>query len=352
MSAIARTIAAIGPLDDAIIAAARARQDSLAKPPGSLGRLESLAVQLAGIRAAIVPIDRPAVVVMAGDHGVAAEGISAYPASVTVEMVRTFLAGRAAINVIGSIVGARVVIVDMGTAEPVSCRGLIVRRIGDGTRNLAEEPAMSAAQANAAMEAGIEIAVELADDGIDLIVPGEMGIGNTTSASCIVAALTGNAPTRVTGRGTGVDRATMERKRAVVAGALVLHRDLLGDPRGVLAAVGGFEIAGLVGLCLGAASRRVPILLDGLISTAAGLAAASIAPALRAYLIAGHESVEPGHRVALAALGLRPLLTFDMRLGEGSGAALAIPIVRAAASTLATMALLSDVLPREGLENR
>ncbi len=348
VSVLARTIAAIKPLDAGVLAAARARQASLAKPPGSLGRLETLGVQLAGIRGAALPIEHPAIVVMAADHGVVAEGVSAYPASVTVQMVQTFLAGRAAINAIGATVGASLVVVDMGTATPIEVSGLVVRRIGDGTRNLAVEPAISRAQAHAALMAGIEISTELAASGVDLIVPGDMGIGNTTSASCIVAALSGLPAARVTGRGTGIDRVTLVHKRSVIERALRLHRDRLGDPLGVLAAVGGFEIAGLAGLCLGAASRRVPVLLDGLISTAAALVAAAMAPALPAYLIAGHQSVEPGHRIALSTLGLRPLLRLDMRLGEGSGAALAIPIVRAAASTLTTMASLADVLPASG----
>lgn len=344
MTSLETVAGSIGPLDGVALADATRRQRLLAKPPGSLGRLETLAIQLAGIRGGIRPVENPAVVVMAADHGVAAEAVSAYPATVTAEMVRTFLAGGAAINAITAVVGACVVVVDMGVSSRVDGPELIDRRIAAGTRNLAQEPAMYRWQAKAALEAGIGIADALAAEGVDLLVPGEMGIANTTSASCIVAAMTGHPPSAVTGRGTGIDEATRARKIAVIERALARQALDPTDPVGVLASVGGFEIGGLAGLCLGAASHRIPIVLDGLISTAAALIAVALAPLAESYLLAGHQSVEPGHRIALRMLRLRPLLRLEMRLGEGSGAALAIPIVRAAAEALATMASLENVV--------
>ncbi|HEV8699197.1 MAG TPA: nicotinate-nucleotide--dimethylbenzimidazole phosphoribosyltransferase [Candidatus Limnocylindrales bacterium] len=352
MSRLETIAGAIAPLDLAALADATRRQRLLAKPPGSLGRLEWLSIRLAGIRGGIGPLTTPAVVVMAADHGVAAEGVSAYPATVTAEMVRTFLAGGAAINAIAAAVGARVVVVDMGVSSRVDGPELIDRRIAAGTRNLAQEPAMSRWQAKAALEAGIGIADVLAAEGVDLLVPGEMGIANTTSASCIVAAMTGHPPSAVTGRGTGIDEATRARKIAVIERALARQPLDPTDPVGVLGSLGGFEIGGLAGLCLGAASHRIPVVLDGLISTAAALIAVAIAPLTLHYLIAGHQSVEPGHRIALRALRLRPLLRLEMRLGEGTGAALAIPIVRAATETLATMTLLENVVGEAHREAR
>ena len=349
MTSLETVAGSIEPLDGGALAEAARRQRLLAKPPDSLGRLESLAIKLAGIRGGIRPVRSPAVVVMAADHGVAVEGVSAYPASVTVEMVRTFLAGGAAINAIAAVVGARVVVVDMGVSIRVTGPGLIDRRVAAGTRNLAREPAMSRSQAELAINAGIGLADALVGEGVDLIVPGEMGIANTTSASCIVAVMTGHPPSAVTGRGTGIDETTRKRKVAVIERALARQALDHTDPVGVLASVGGFEIAGLAGLCLGAAKHRIPVLLDGLISTAAALIAVAVAPLTLSYLLAGHQSVEPGHRIALRALRLRPLLRLELRLGEGSGAALAIPIVRAAAGTLVSMATLDAVLPSDSV---
>ena len=352
MTSLETVAGSIEPLDRGALADAARRQRLLAKPPGSLGRLESLSIQLAGIRGGIRPVENPAVVVMAADHGVAAEGVSAYPASVTAEMVRTFLTGGAAINAIAAAVGARVVVVDMGVSFGVTGPGLIDRRVAAGTRNLAREPAMSRSQAEAAVEAGIGIADVLVRDGVDLLVSGEMGIANTTSASCIVAVMTRHPPSAVTGRGTGIDVATRNRKIAVIEQALARQAVDRSDALAVLASVGGFEIAGLAGLCLGAASNRIPVLLDGLISTAAALIAVAVAPLTVSYLIAGHQSVEPGHRIALRALHLRPVLKLEMRLGEGSGATLAIPVVRAAAGALTSMATLDAVLPLDPLATR
>jgi nicotinate-nucleotide--dimethylbenzimidazole phosphoribosyltransferase len=340
-----RTVALIHELDSEAMRRAEVRQSQLTKPAGSLGRLELLSVQLAGITGTERPrLHAAAIVVMAADHGVTAERVSAYPASVTVEMVRNVLAGGAAINALARAVHARVIVVDMGTFRPATHDDprLILRRIAAGTANLATGPAMTPAQALTAVEAGIEIAENLAARRVGVICAGEMGIGNTTAASAIIAAVTGRPAAAVTGRGTGLDDAGLARKVEVIERALDLNRPDPSEAFDVLAKVGGFEIGGLVGIMLGAARRRRVVLVDGLISTAAALLAVRLSPSLQGYLIAAHRSVEPGHQVALDALGLEPLLELDLRLGEGSGAALAVPIVRAAARTLAEMATFEE----------
>ncbi|MDP9375297.1 MAG: nicotinate-nucleotide--dimethylbenzimidazole phosphoribosyltransferase [Chloroflexota bacterium] len=337
------TIAAIGPLDDAAMAAARARQDTLTKPVGSLGRLEELAVRLAGITGRVRPaIDRKAIVVMAGDHGVTAEGVSAYPAAVTPQMVANFLRGGAAISVLARAAGARVAVVDVGVAAAIEGAGLVARKVTPGTRNMAAGPALTRAETLRAIEAGFDVLDEQAADGLDAVALGEMGIGNTTAASAITAALTGLPPAAVTGRGTGLDDAGLARKVAVVERALAVNRPDPSDPLDVLAKVGGLEIAGLVGVTLGAAARRIPVVVDGFIAGAAALLAAELCPRARDYLIAAHVSVEAGHRPILARLGLRPLLDLDLRLGEGSGATLALPLIDAAARLLDEMATFEE----------
>ncbi len=335
----------IPPLDADAMAAAARRQNELTKPTGSLGRLEELAIQLAGITGSAVPPipRRKAVIVMAADHGVAAQGVSAYPREVTAQMVLNFLAGGAGINVLARAAGARVVVVDMGVAGELPAHpDLRVVRIGPGTRDLAREPAMTRAEAEAAIAAGASVLEDEVARGLDLVATGDMGIGNTTAASAVVAALTGRPPAEVVGRGTGIDDATYARKVRVVEAALALHHPDASDPLGILAAVGGFEIGGLAGVILAAAAHRVPVVLDGFISGAAALLAASLAPACLPYLVAAHRSVEIGHRVALDRLGLRPLLDLDLRLGEGTGAALAMPIVEAALRAHAEMATFSE----------
>jgi len=339
--------AAIEPLDEAAMAAARAHLDRLTKPPGSLGRLEQLVVQLAGITGSPVPrVDRPAVVVFAGDHGVTARGVSAYPSDVTAQMVANFVRGGAAINVLADAAGAELVVVDVGvsgdgppanTAAPGAVR-LVRARIAAGTRDMTVEPAMRRDEAMAAIEVGRRIVDEMIAGGIDAIAVGEMGIGNTTAASALVAALTGQPPAAVTGRGTGLDADAVRRKVAVIEGVLDLHRPGPDDPLGALAAVGGFEIAALVGAILAAAEARTPVVLDGFITGAAALVAATIAPGIGSRLIASHRSTEPGHVVVIQQLGLDPLFDLDLRLGEGSGAALALPLIQAATLLLAGMA--------------
>jgi nicotinate-nucleotide--dimethylbenzimidazole phosphoribosyltransferase len=333
-------------LRDAIVApsagaAANAQRhlDALTKPPGSLGRLEELAVRLAALTGRAPRVSAPVIFTFAADHGVVAEGVSAYPQSVTAQMVENFLRGGAAVNVLARQMGARVVVADFGVATPLGAPpGLVVRRIGAGTRNMAREPAMTLAQAVTAIEAGAALAEEAIAAGADLLGTGEMGIGNTTAASAITAALTGAAVAVVTGRGTGVDDAALARKVAVVRRALDVNAVEGGEGLDVLAKVGGFEIAGLVGVILAGAAHRVPVALDGFIAGAAALVAVSLAPAARHALFASHRSAEPGHALALDHLGLAPYLALDMRLGEGTGAVLFVTLARAAAAIYGEMA--------------
>jgi len=322
-----------------LAAAAQRHLDSLTKPPGSLGRLEELALGLAVLRGGAPAVDRPVIFTFAADHGVVAEGVSAYPQVVTAQMVENFLRGGAAVNVLARQAGARVVVADFGVANPIG-RSPELRScpIAPGTANMTAGPAMTRAQAERAIEQGARLALEAIDGGADLLGTGEMGIGNTTAASAITAALTGAPPERVTGRGTGVDDAVLARKVHVVARALEVNAPDPRDGLDVLAKVGGFEIAGLVGVILAGASRRVPVALDGFISGAAGLVAVTLAPAARGALFASHRSAEPGHAAVLAYLGLEPYLDLDMRLGEGTGAALFVHLARAAARIWSEMA--------------
>jgi nicotinate-nucleotide--dimethylbenzimidazole phosphoribosyltransferase len=327
-------------LDQQAMESARQRQLQLTKPPGSLGRLEALSIQLAGITGQAQPrVDSKAIVVMAGDHGVTAEGVSAYPAEVTPQMVLNFLHGGAAINVLARQVGARVVIVDMGVAAPLDPHDdLLDRKVALGTANMAQGPAMTIEQAEMALAVGRDLAAQLAAEGVQLLGTGEMGIGNTTPSSALTAVLTGAPVTDVVGRGTGVDDDGLARKVEIVERALQVNRPAADEPLAALAKVGGFEIAGLAGLILGAAQARVPVVIDGFITGAAALVAARLAPAAVDYMIASHQSVEIGHRVILENLGLVPLFKLDLRLGEGTGAALAMHTIEAAARVLREMA--------------
>jgi nicotinate-nucleotide--dimethylbenzimidazole phosphoribosyltransferase len=314
------------------------RLDSLTKPQGSLGLMEELAMRVGQIQGTALPrASRKLVVVMAADHGVCSEQVSAYPSAVTAQMVRNFCEGGAAINVLARHAGAQVLIVDMGVAAKIAGNGHLSRKIGEGTRNFLEGPAMTADQSREAIETGIAIAGDAALAGLDLIAGGDMGIGNTTSSSVITALITRKNPSRMVGRGTGVDNKTLRRKRRVIADALHRHADWQ-DGLDLLRRVGGFEIAGLTGLILGAANHRVPIVLDGFVVTAAALVAAQICPAVTSYLIAAHRSAEPGHAFALEHLGLEPLLEWDMRLGEGTGAALVFPLIEASCKVVSEMA--------------
>jgi len=334
----------IPPLNRDSEAAARARQDTLTKPPGSLGRLESLAAQLAAITGQPIPtVARKAVIVMAGDHGVAASGVSAYPSAVTPQMVLNFVRGGAAVNVLARHAGARVVVVDVGVAADFDAHpGLLKRKIALGTQNLILGPAMTRAQAEAALQVGLDTVATEIDQGLDLVATGDMGIGNTTPSAAIVAAITGAPVAQVTGRGTGVDDAGLARKVAAIEQALSVNQPDPADALDVLTKVGGLEIAGLAGVMLGAAARRVPVVVDGFISGAAALIAAGLAPAVTGYLIPAHRSVEIGHRVLLAHLGLEPLFDLDLRLGEGTGAVLAFHLIEAAARLHAEMATFAE----------
>ena len=337
-------IKAIQPLDEAAMRAARARQDSLTKPRGSLGRLEELSIQLAGMKADPLPsVERKAVIVMAADHGVTLEGVSAYPADVTRQMVLNFLRGGAAINVLAYQARARVTVVDIGVAsdfEPLP--GLIRRKVMCGTRNLARGPAMTRAEAQQAIQVGIDILQEEAEKGLDLVATGDMGIGNTTPSSAIAAAMTGLPVAQVVGRGTGIDNTGLEHKRNVIGQALAVNQPNANDAMDVLHKVGGLEIAGLAGVMIAAASRRIPIILDGFISTAAAMIAVGLAPGVREYLIASHQSVEIGHRAMLQHLNLVPLLDLNMRLGEGTGAVLAFHLIEASTRILREMATFEE----------
>lgn len=341
---LAETIANIAPLDEQAMRAAAERQDQLTKPRGALGRLEALSVQLAGITACARPrLDRRTIVIAAASHGVAAERVSAYPASVTAQMVLNFLRGGAAINALADNAGADLVVVDAGVDPPLPAHPrLRSATLAPGTRNVLRERAMPYAHAEQIVGAGIALAHELADRGVQLLGVGEMGIGNTTAAAAIVAATTGAPVEQVTGRGTQIDDTQLRHKQHMIREALAHHWPDPQDGLDLLGAVGGYEIGFLAGCCLGAAARRVPVLLDGYITAAAALIALRLAPAVQPYLIAAHRSAEPGHAVALQALALEPLLNLALRLGEGSGAALAMPLVVAAARTLDEMATFSE----------
>jgi nicotinate-nucleotide--dimethylbenzimidazole phosphoribosyltransferase len=342
-----RTIAAVGPLDRAAMSAARARHARLTKPEGSLGRLEELAVKLAGIGGQALPaIAARVVVVCAADHGVAARGVSAYPSAVTAQMVYNFLAGGAAINVLARRVRARVLVADLGVDHDFP-PGLPVvgAKIGRGTADMTRGPAMSRADAARAVATGIGLARRVTrarKDGLTVVGTGDMGIGNTTASSAIVAAVTGAPVEDVTGRGTGIDGRTWERKVAAIERALAVNRPDPALPLDVLARVGGFEIGGLVGVILGTAARRQPVVIDGFISGAAALLAAGLCPAVRGFLIPAHASVEIGHRLVLEHLELAPLLTLNLRLGEGTGAAIAMQLLDDAVAVLREMATFEE----------
>jgi nicotinate-nucleotide--dimethylbenzimidazole phosphoribosyltransferase len=337
-AAIDDVLAQIPPPSGEAAAAARLRLDSLTKPLGSLGRLEDLAVRLCSITGVARPrVDRRAVIVMAADHGVTAHGVSAYPREVTVQMLANFAAGGAAINVLARRASARVVVVDVGVDGP-TVPGIVTRKVAHGSRDMTIGPALDRAEVERAIDIGVEILLGECVRGLDLVAAGDMGIGNTTAASAITAVMTGSPVASVTGRGTGIDDLALARKREVIERAIALNDPDPADPLDVLTKVGGLEIAGLVGVILAACSQRIPVILDGFISGAAALIAAALHPSVRHFLIAAHRSAEPGHAAALRALDLRPLLELDLRLGEGTGAVLAMPLIDAAAGVLAEMA--------------
>jgi nicotinate-nucleotide--dimethylbenzimidazole phosphoribosyltransferase len=353
LTSIHAIVLRIGALDADAVLRVRERHDQLAKPRGSLGRLEELAARLAGITGQTLPrFSQKAVIVLAADHGVAVEGVSAYPAEVTPQMVENFLAGRAAINILAGRVGARVVVADLGVAVDLpSHPDLIDSKVRHGTRNMAVGPALEREEAERAIEAGAAIFEAERGRGLDLVATGDMGIGNTTASSAIIAAISGRAPIDVTGRGTGLNEAGWRHKVAVVERALEVNRPDPHDPIDVLAKVGGLEIAGLVGVILAGAANRVPVVLDGFIAGAAALVATELCPQARDYLIAAHGSAEIGHRIALERMELAPLLNLDLRLGEGTGAAMAMHLIDDAVALVAEMPTFAEAQVSERIAN-
>ncbi len=328
-------------VDGEAASAAAQYHDRLTKPRGSLGRVEDIGIRLSAIAGVCPPpVPEPVtVLVFAGDHGVVVEGVTPWPQEVTAQMVANFCAGGAAINVLARHAGAEVVVVDVGVATPIptDSDALVRRNVALGTRNLAVEPAMTSEQAGAALDVGLEIAWQAVSDGARMLVTGDMGIGNTTAAAALIAACSGRPAEVVTGRGTGVDDAALRHKKAVIAQALS-RVPRHAEPLVVLAELGGLEIAALCGAIVGAASRGVPVIVDGVIAAAAALVARDFAPAVVGYLVVGHRSSEPGSSIVLEELGLSPVLDLGMRLGEGTGAAMAVPMVQAAAKILREMA--------------
>jgi nicotinate-nucleotide--dimethylbenzimidazole phosphoribosyltransferase len=342
MSLLKQTIASILPVDNEAAWAADARLDALTKPPGSLGRLEELVRRYAAIRhdESVKPA-RGTIAVFVADHGVAAEGVSAFPQAVTAEMLRNIAGGGAAISVLARRFGYALKVVDVGVKLDTSSKplaGVTYRRIGAGTRNFLEGPAMTPDETARALDVGIEIARELAGGGATLIGIGEMGIANSTPAAAILCALTGIAPESMVGRGTGLDDAGVRRKTEVVMRALEIHRAALASGESILAALGGFEIAAMAGVCIGGAASKVPVVVDGFIATAAAAAAERIHPGLFDHLFFSHRSAEGGHALALEHFKLRPILDLDLRLGEGTGAALAMNLIDSALDLLHNMA--------------
>jgi len=341
---LSRIIEMVKPLDGRAMTEAQARQNLLTKPRDSLGRLEGLSVQLAGIQGRSVPqIRHKAIITMAGDHGVVAEGVGNWLQEVTAQMVCNFLNGGAGINVIAHQVGARIIVVDMGVATGLEPHPqLLSRRIAPGTRNIAQGQAMTREQAVTAVETGMEIVAAEVAKGLDIVGTGDMGIGNTTASSAICAVMMGRPAAEVTGRGTGITDEQLKHKIEVIEIALAVNHPDPEQPLEVLAKVGGFEIGGLVGVMLGAAAHRIPVVIDGFISGAAALIATALSPKLKDFLIAGHVSDETGHRLVLNHLGLEPLLDLGMRLGEGTGAALGIFLAETSARVLAEMATFTE----------
>ncbi|MGZ4513856.1 MAG: nicotinate-nucleotide--dimethylbenzimidazole phosphoribosyltransferase [Mycobacterium sp.] len=336
--------APVSPPDAGVAAAARARQDTLTKPRGALGRLEDLSVWIASCQGHCPPrqFERARVVVFAGDHGVARSGVSAYPPEVTAQMVANFDAGGAAINVLADIAGATVRVADLAVAGDALTDRIGAHKVRRGSGDITVEDALTDDETAAAIAAGRAIADEEVDAGADLLIAGDMGIGNTTPAAVLVAALTNAEPVAVVGFGTGIDDAGWARKTAAVRDALFRTRLVLPDPVALLRCGGGADFAAMAGFCAQAAVRRTPLLLDGMAVTAAALVAERLAPGARLWWQAGHRSTEPGHALALTELGLEPILDLRMRLGEGSGAALAVPVLRAAVATLSSMATFTQ----------
>ncbi|GLO14006.1 nicotinate-nucleotide--dimethylbenzimidazole phosphoribosyltransferase [Pseudomonas putida] len=332
------------PLDNAAMDQARARQQQLTKPAGSLGQLEGLAIQLAGMQGRERPtLDQAAITVFAGDHGVVEEGISAYPQAVTGQMLRNFVGGGAAISVLARQLQASLEVVDLGTIDPdLDLPGVRHLRLGAGTANFARQPAMTEGQLQAALQAGRDSALRAAEQGAQLFIGGEMGIGNTTAAAALASVLLGCPPAELSGPGTGLDSAGVRHKAEVIERALSLHTLQAADPLQALGCVGGFEIAALAGAYIGCAQAGIAVLVDGFICSVAALAAVRLNPQCRVWLLFAHQGAEPGHNALLEALQADPLLALGLRLGEGSGAALAVPLLRLACALHAQIATFAE----------
>lgn len=336
MQRLQKLLKAIDPPSPGLFEKARERLDKMAIPRGSLGRLEECAQRIVAITGTMQPdLSRKTVAVFAGDHGVAEEGVSAFPREVTLQMVDNFMRGGAGINVLAAHVGAGVMVVDMGVAGDLEpCEGLFIRKIACGTGNIRRGPAMSRDEALQGLLTGTEMAALLKSEGVGIVGTGDMGIGNTTPSSAITAVLTGQPVESVTGRGTGISDDILAAKIGVIREAIEANRPDPADPLDVLAKVGGFEIAGIAGFIIGSALNRMPVVIDGFISTAAALVAVSLNPSIRDYLFAAHRSLEPGHTILLKCLKLKPLLDLSMRLGEGTGAALGMTVIDAGVKVL------------------
>lgn len=343
MTLLTETINNIGELDQTAMAKAQERLDSLTKPPGSLGKLEEIAVTLAGITGTVYPeISKREVVLFAGDHGVVAEGVSAFPQDVTAAMVLNFLHGGAAVNVFARQVGAKINLVDIGMQATLDHPGLCRKKVRAGTNNFCQGPAMTHCEAVQALEVGISRAQEAQARGVNLLATGEMGIGNTTASSALAAVLGNMEVEEVVGRGTGIDDVILQKKIAVIKTGLAINAPNPDDALDCLAKVGGLEIAGLAGLILGAAAVRIPVIIDGFISSAAALVAYKLAPNAKNFMLASHASAEPGHQHVLKVIGIRPLIFLDMRLGEGTGAVLMMSVVETAARMIKEMATFAE----------
>ncbi len=344
MTQLESTLQQIKPIDRKWIDAAARHQLELTKPPGSLGRLEEIANRIAAIRQSLVPTaTAPRIVIFAGDHGVCAEGVSPYPSEVTAQMVMNFLHGGAAICALSRSLGIELKVCDAGVASPLPAgSALIGHRVANGTRNFCVEAAMTEVELHQALELGMEAAAASAAAGCDLLGFGEMGIGNTTAAAAITAALTGQSPLHITGRGTGADDDCLRRKQSAVQRALDLHSAELHTPLGILRCVGGLEIAAMTGFCLGAAAHRVPVVVDGFIATAAAALALRTCEASAGYMFLAHRSTEPGHAALVALFADAPLLDLGLRLGEGTGAALAMKVMQGAVAALTQMATFAS----------
>jgi nicotinate-nucleotide--dimethylbenzimidazole phosphoribosyltransferase len=342
-SILANTIALIGPVDEVSKKEAYDYQQQLTKPAGSLGQLEHLAISIAGIQRNPHPsVANKKVIIMAADHGVTVEGVSAYPSDVTAQMVMNFMNGGAAINVLARQVGANVIVIDIGIAAELLHPYLMNKKVAYGTGNIMHGPAMTREQALLSIMKGIEVLEEQVSTGLDLVAIGEMGIGNTTTSSAITALILDRPVSEVTGRGTGIGDNQYQRKIHVIEQSLALNQPDSTDPLDILAKVGGLEIGGLIGVILAAATRRIPVVLDGFIASAAALLAVQMVPVVRHYMIAGHRSVERGHMLILERLELRPLLDLDLRLGEGTGAVLAMHLIEGAIRTHNEMATFTS----------